>query len=217
MFADQARRLARSLGAFALIAGPVACAPKLQPLGGTPAPEVRLPPTKLPPAPTKVVFDWQLEDPDFSAKGDGVARITAPDSVRLDFFLAGGLGNGVAILIGNELRAPGPDFVKKLVPPPPLLWASLGRLAVPAEKDTVARVDGDLLRADIGAPVRWRVTFHGDTLTRLERVEGDRILEWIERTGARLRYRHETARRQLTLTIARTETSPPFDASIWRF
>ena len=122
------------------------------------------------------------------------------------------------MLVGEELRAPGPAIVRKLVPPAPLLWAALGRLAVPPERDTVARVDGDLLRADIGRPVQWRVTFRGDTLVRLERVDGERVIEWVERTSPnRVRYRHETARRQLTLTVASMERSNPFDASIWRF
>ena len=215
-FVERSRCGARRVWVVMLAAAVAGCAPRLRPLAGAPAPGARLPAPGIPATPTKLVFDWELDDPDFAARGDGVARIVGPDSVRLDFFVAGGLGNGVAVLIGNELRAPGPDFVRRLVPPPPLLWAALGRLAIPPERDTVARVDGELLRADIGAPVRWRVTFRGDSLVRLERVDGDRILEWVERTGNRLRYRHETSKRQLTLTIARTESSPPFDASIWR-
>lgn len=195
-----------------------ACAPRLRPLVGAPAAVVRLPPTRLPPSPTRTVFDWHLEDQDFVARGDGVARTASPDSARLDFFVGGGMGSGAAVLIGSELRAPGPDMMRRLVPPAPLLWAALGRLAIPPEADTAARVDGGLLRADIGRPVRWRVSFRGDTLVRLERVDGDRVVEWVERlTATRVRYRHETARRQLTLTVASTETTTPFDASIWRF
>ena len=207
----------RALGVL-LLASLVACAPRLRPLSGAPSVMVRLPATRLPPSPTRVVFDWHLEDQDFVARGDGVARIASPDSARLDFFVGGGMGSGAAVLIGSELRAPGPDMVRRLVPPPPLLWAALGRLAIPPESDTVARVDGGLLRADIGRPVRWRVSFRADTLVRLERVSDDRVVEWVERlTATRVRYRHETARRQLTLSVVSTETTTPFDASIWRF
>lgn len=213
-FADL--RLLVAVGSLALLA---ACAPRLRPLEGAPAPELRLPDTGLPPTPTKVVFDWQLDDQDFTARGEGVARLQAPDSARLDFFLAGGMGSGAAVLIGTELRTPpGPDFARRLVPPPPLLWAALGRLQLPPEADTVARVDGALLRADIGRPVRWRATFRGDSLQRLERVEGDRVVEWVERgADGRVRYRHESARRSLALTVVRRESSERFDASIWRF
>jgi hypothetical protein len=196
----------------------IACAPRLRPLAGVVPEVVRLPVTAIPRGHQRVVFDWELEDPDLVARGEGVARLAHPDSARLDFFVGGGMGAGVAILVGDDLRAPGPDMVRKLVPPAPLLWASLGRLAIPAERDTVARVDGGLLRADIGQPVRWRVSFRGDTLVRLERVDGGRMVEWVERTSpTSVRYRHEVARRELTLTVERRERSDPFDASIWRF
>jgi len=47
-----------------------------------------------------VVFQWELVDGEITARGDGVARIASPDSVRLDFFLGGGMGGGAAVLIG---------------------------------------------------------------------------------------------------------------------
>lgn len=197
----------------------VGCAPRVQPLPGTPAPAV-LPPARLPPGHRHIVFRWELEDVDLSSRGEGAARAAAPDSARLDFFLAGGLGGGAAVLIGEELRLPprGDDLARRLVPPPPLLWATLGRLAVPALRDTVARVDGDTLRADIGNPVAWRVTFVRDSLRRLERVEDGRVTEWVDRSGdGRVRYRHHASRRQLDLTILRSEDVRAFDPAIWVF
>jgi hypothetical protein len=105
-----------------------------------------------------------------------------------------------------------------LIPPAPLLWAALGRLAVPPAADTAVRVENGVVRADVGAPPAWRVTFRGDTLLRLDRVSGDRVAEWVERGPPdRVRYRHETAHRDLTLVIQRVvEESSPFDATIWR-
>lgn len=206
------RRALRAVAVLAL----AACAPRLAPLTGAPAP-ARLPRAILPAGSRQVVFEWQLQDPEFTGKGDGVARVTAPDSARLDFFIAGGMASGAAILIGDSLVAPGPELIKSLVPPPPLLWASLGRLAVPALPDTVVRVDGLTLRADIGQPVAWRATFRGDTLERLEHVRRGRVAEWLARIDAsHVRYRNEEARRQLDLTVRRTEPIPDFDASIWR-
>jgi len=175
-----------------------------------------LPTGAIPPAHQKLVFRWELRDADMATRGDGVARIASPDSVRLDFFLGGGFGGGAAVLIGDSLQVPGPDMARRLVPPRPLLWAALGRLDVPAERDTVVRVDGGLLRADIGAPARWRVTFRGDTLSRLERIEGGRVQEWVERgDGGAVRYRNESSRRTLSLVIQRTDAVPAFDPSIW--
>jgi hypothetical protein len=166
----------------------------------------------------KLVFNWELEDRDMSGRGEGVARLAAPDSARLDFYLAGGFGSGAAILIGDSVQAPGGDLVRRLVPPPTLLWAALGRVALPNLPDTVVRVDGTTLRADIGRPVAWRLTFQSDTLVRAERVDGGRVAEWMERSDAsHVRYRNEGSRRSLRLTITRTEEVPEFDASIWRF
>ena len=190
--------------------------PRIVPLQGAPQPARSLPSGIVPPAHQKLVFRWEMRDADMATRGDGVARIASPDSVRLDFFLGGGLGVGAAVMIGDSLQVPGPDAARKLVPPRPLLWAALGRLDVPAERDTVVRVDGTVLRADIGAPVRWRVTFQGDTLTRLERIEGGRLQEWVERgAGGAVRYRNEGTRRTLSLDIQRTDAVAPFDPSIW--
>ena len=105
---------------------------------------------------------------------------------------------------------------RKLVPPAPLLWAALGRLAITPMADTVVRVDADTLRADIRAPVAWRLTFVRDTLRKVERVDGGRVIEWVERFhDGRLRYRHEVSRRQLDLLITRSDEVSAFDPAIW--
>jgi hypothetical protein len=211
-FVDRSLLLA---GALALLGG---CRPpRIAPLEGAPAPVQTLPTGTLPGGNRQVTFKWELRDGDLTARGDGVARIASPDSVRLDFFLGGGFGAGAAVLIGDSLQVPGPEAARRLVPPRALLWAALGRLDVPAEPDTVVRVDGGVLRADIGSPVRWRVTFHGDTLTRLERVDGGRLQEWVERAADKsVQYRNEADRRSLSLVIQRSDAVPPFDPAIWR-
>jgi hypothetical protein len=196
-----------------------ACVPRLSPLTGAIAPAETLPHSSAPPGYHKIVFNWEFEDHEMNGRGDGVARIAAPDSVRLDFFLGGGFGGGSAVLIGDSLQIPGgPDLIRRLVPPPTLLWAALGRVALPNLPDTVIRVEGSTVRADIGRPVTWRLSFRGDTLTRAEHVDAGRVVEWMERTdSAHVQYRNESARRSLKLTITRTDVVPEFDASIWRF
>ena len=204
---------------LATIAFTSACAPpRIAALPGAPAPVQRLPTGQLPPGHRKVVFEWEFKDSDLTARGDGVARIASPDSVRLDFFLGGGTGGGAAILVGDSLIVPGPDMARRLVPPRSLLWAAFGRLDLPAERDTVVRVDGAVLRADIGSPTHWRVTFRGDTLTRLERVDGGRLQEWVERSAdKRVQYHNESSRRSLSLVIQRSDAVPEFSSSIWHF
>jgi hypothetical protein len=209
--------VSRVPAALALVVLVAACAPpRVPPLQGAPAPVQRLPVGELPPGNRRIVFKWELRDGDLTARGDGVARIASPDSVRLDFFLGGGFGGGAAILIGDSLTVPGPDMARKLVPPRALLWAALGRFDIPADRDTVVRIDAGTVRADIGAPVRWRVAFRGDTLTRLERVEDGRLQEWVERSAdQRVEYRNEGARRTLSLVIQRSDAVASFDPAIW--
>lgn len=166
-----------------------------------------------------MVFRWRLEDPDFIGRGEGAARFAHPDSARIDFFLAGGLGGGAAVLIGADLRLSDGTgtLTRRLIPPAALLWAALGRSAVPPARDTMVRVDANSLRADIGKPVEWRLTFARDTLRKVERVKAGRIVEWVARfPDGRVRYRNEVSRRQLDLTVTRSDYATTFDAAIWK-
>jgi hypothetical protein len=193
----------------------VACLPSAAPLPGVIAPDRSLPALALPPGHRQVVFSWEYQEGDVAARGDGAVRIAPPDSARLDFFLGGGLGGGMVILIGDSLRAPHADLVRRYIPPAPMMWAALGRLAIPALPDTVVKLDGDLLRADVGRPVQWRVAIHGDTLVALERIDNGKIAERLTRNanGSAV-YESPGARRKLELTVLR-EQPGSFDASIW--
>jgi hypothetical protein len=209
------RRILLSAALAPLLTG-AACGPKVAPLEGTLAP-ARLPRTELPAVNQRIRFTWAYEDLDMRGRGDGVARVSPPDSVRLDLFLAGGNSGGRAVLIDNDLRAPGGLMIRSFLPPPPMLWAALGRLHIPPAADTSIRVDGDTTRADIGRDPRWRVTFVGHDLRRLELIQGDRLQQWMERAPHRtVTYRHLRANRALDLTIIRIDTVPGFDATIWR-
>jgi hypothetical protein len=194
-----------------------ACVPRARPLAGAPAPQaIVLPRADLPASAQRVVFNWRYEEDGFSARGDGVARVAPPDSARLDFFLAGGLGGGWAILVADSLSSPGSDVARRLVPPAPMLWAALGRLAVPSARDTTIRVSGDTVRADVAAAGRtWRVVFEGARLASLEHLVGGRVVERVTRDGARVRYTQVPERRSLAIDVQRTEASAPFPPAIW--
>lgn len=191
------------------------CAPAVPPLTGVPAPERSLPSLGLSDGHRRVVFKWEYQEGDIAARGDGAVRTAYPDSARLDFFLGGGLAAGSAVLIGDTLRAPRRDLVQKYLPPIPLLWAALGRLAIPALADTVVRIDGEVLRADVGRPLEWRVTARGDTLVELTHVSRGKVTESLSRSGNKvITYEAPAARRRLRLTIL-TDDIGSFDASIW--
>jgi hypothetical protein len=199
----------------ALVLVSVACAPAAAPLKGVLAPDRSLPPIALRAGHRHIVFKWDYQEGSIAARGDGSIRTAAPDSARLDFFLGGGLGAGGAILIGDSLRTPHADLARRYIPPTPLMWAALGRLAIPALPDTVVRVDGELTRADIGRPLQWRVAIRGDTLIELDHISDGHITESVTRdSGGSLTFVSPGARRTLRLTIVREEPGS-FDASIW--
>jgi hypothetical protein len=193
----------------------LACAPAASPLKGVLAANRTLPPIGLPSGHRHIVFRWEYQEGDIAARGDGSIRTAAPDSARLDFFLGGGLGAGGAILIGDSLRTPSADLARRYIPPTPLMWAALGRLAVPPLPDTVVKVDGPLTRADIGRPLQWRISIKGDTLVELDHVSSGRITESLTREAdGTMTFHSPGARRTLRLTIVREEPGS-FDASIW--
>ena len=198
---------------FLLALAIAACAPRIRPLVGIPHPN-RLPATVLAPGHARLVFRWEYGDPIFSAKGEGVARIAPPDSVRLDFFADGGLGGGYALLIGDSLSTPANDDARRYLPPVPLLWAAMGRLQV-FSADTTTQLDGDTLRAEIGTSPRWRVAFAGSSLLSVERIEGKRLRESVRRDSSTISYRNFGSRRRLTLIVMRRLSDPPYDEAIW--
>jgi hypothetical protein len=206
------------------------CAKSAIPLRGVPTSEA-LPPTALAPRPQQMRFTWSYRDETFEANGDGVVRVQAPDRARLDFFLRNGMAGGYAILIGDSLTVPGIDLVRRFLPPVPLLWATLGRVALPPTRDTVARRDGDTLRADLGdlrggdaskaIGRAWRLALTGRDLVRVDRIEQGKVVEWVTRSrGAtgqwELRYVHERAKRGLRIVVTDTLTVEGFDDAIWR-
>lgn len=210
-------RTRRSLAFIAIAASVFGCAPKAPPLTGRIAP-AHIPETSLPNLHRQIVFNWVFSDGSYKAKGDGAARVAPPDSVRLDFFVSNGMGGGFARLIGDSLTVPNQtdSRVHEYLPPVPMIWATLGRFAVPSLPDTVARVDGDTLRVEIGRGPRWRATFAGSLLRRLELIDGDRIRERTVRDDDRhVMYERTDAHRSLSLTVVRVDTVSNFDASIW--
>ncbi len=216
-----------------------ACAPLplARPLVGLPAPVGALPIAMLPPAHHVVRFKWRYQELAFSASGDGAARIAYPDSARFDFVAGGSTGGGGrALLFDSTLVAPGAGGIERYLPAIPLLWAALGRLAVPSAADTVVRVEGDTIRADIGPAnaadgkdaTVWRVEFASGELVSLARLRGGRVREMVRRNGGAgagvhgagdvagsVQYERFDSRRSLTLTQVRSEAVPEFDPTIW--
>ena len=214
-----ARRVAamrQGLLAGIMLTGVVACARPVAPLRGTPTAPATLPRIELSGA-KRIDFRWDYSEEFIVARGEGVARIAAPDSARLDFFADGGFGSGYALLFGEHFVTPGGDLVRNILPSAPMMWAAVGRLAVPALPDTIATVDGGILRADIGRGPTWRISISDGRLASLEYIEEGRLAESVTRApDGSVRYANPKTRRMLRITITREETVQGFDASIWR-
>jgi len=205
----------RSLLLCATSAFVAGCAPRVAPLKGAPAPNRSLPSIQLSGRHRHVSFRWNYEENSLLTNGEGARRASAPDSARFDLFLNGGVPVGYAILVGDSLRGPHIDQIRRVLPPPAMMWAVLGRLAIPPLPDTVVNVEGETIRADIGRPAAWRVTIKGNRLMQLARLNGGRIAEVVTRDeGGRLLY-EVPGRRKLWLGIIRDEEVPAFDATIW--
>jgi hypothetical protein len=205
--------------ATAVLSTGMACAPHAAALPGTFAAPTRIPAARLAPGAQQVVFRWEYRDPDMFATGEGAARVAAPDSVRIDLFLDRGMGSGYAIVIGDSAWSPGGEQLHRFLPPVSMLWAALGRLAVPAG-DTTVRVDGATTGSDIarGTTV-MRVAFAGERLSTIEHIEGGAIRERVARpagTPETIQYEQFAAHRSLTLTVTRRQFAAGFDAKIWQ-
>jgi hypothetical protein len=175
-----------------------------------------IPATRLDPGHSRLIFRWTYDDPLFAARGEGVARIASPDSVRLDFFVDGGVVGGSAILFGDSIITPPEADGRRYLPPVPLLWAALGVFRI-TSPDTLARIQGDTLWVDLGTVQTWRAAFAGAGLASVERIDGGRRREMVRRDSTLVTYRSYSSRRRLTLSGLRRVPEKPFDPSIWRF
>jgi hypothetical protein len=210
-----------TLALTAVMASAMACATgtRARPLAGVATEAaVALPLFELPDGHRRIAFKWELNDNALIFRGDGLARLAAPDSARVDLVMGGLFGGGASVtLIGDSTRVPPNATMTHLIPSAPLLWATFGRLAIPALPDTVIRMSGDTLRADIGSPAQWRVTAVNRALLRLERISDGRIVESVDRTpGKPVRY-ESANRRTLIMTLVRDDSIPGFDRAIWTY
>ena len=207
----------RPSAAAAAVALSLGCAPRARPLAGAPT-TAAVPAARLPAGHQRLTFRWEFSDGEVGFKGEGVARVAAPDSARLDFFVDNGMGGGRAVLIDGTLLVPrGAEQIRRVLPPVPLLWAALGRLALPPAPDTTVRSEGRLLRAEVGTDPRWRMTFDGGRLVELTRIDGGRVAERVSRAAdGEVQYLHLTAQRRLSLTKVAATPAGDFDAAIWR-
>lgn len=173
-----------------------AAAPLLVACGGFPAPPMPAPAAYRPAAvsdaqawssesaPTErtlIRFKWVYRDGSNGAKGSGAIRLSAPDSLRLDFRGPLGQGRGAAAVVAaRTLWADPADQVDKFVPNFQLLWGMLGTALAPAPGATVLSAGDERVTA-------WRYIAGADTTDYLRtRVGASQMLTDVRSGGVRI-------------------------------
>lgn len=129
----------------------------------------------------EIRFDWKYGDLRGDVRGEGVARFSPPDSLRLDLFSSGELAMAVAWVSG-ELRSQG-QIEDVEIPPLPLAFAMAGliRPGVTAAPEAYAVGSDSVLAFADGEVRRYYFLREG----RIRRVEDRRRGTTVRRVNLR--------------------------------
>ncbi len=130
---------------------------------------------------TLIRFRWQYRDGSNGAKGSGAIRLSAPDSLRLDFRGPLGQGRGAAAVVAaRTLWADPADQVDKFVPNFQLLWGMLGTALAPSSGAAVFVAADERVTA-------WRYVAGADTTDYLRTRVGEvQMLTDVRSAGVRI-------------------------------
>jgi hypothetical protein len=173
-------------------------------------------------SPTAVTFSWQLAEEGLRLSGRGVARVLPPERARLDLFLGNGEPAARAVLVGEDLRLP-VLMPGGVIPPPPLLWATLGVYRPGPGRTEVRTGDGGMREVtvylDSGESVRY--DFTGERMRAAYLAQGGSItrevrLEWGDgELPSSARYRDLASFRELVITSEEVRQVAGFPPDIW--
>lgn len=174
--------------------------------------------------PTRIDFEWQLNEQGSRVSGQGVARIEPPYRARLDLFH--NMETAVtAALVGDDLRLP-PGAPDDVLPPVELMWATLGVFRPFAGTELIGgdRLvdDGERLRYQSPGGRELHFDLRGERVEAAEVVEDGSVVEWVRletdpegRYPLRATYRNLVDYRELTITRTGVSDAEPFDPAIW--
>ncbi|HEX6133114.1 MAG TPA: hypothetical protein VFZ24_03985 [Longimicrobiales bacterium] len=184
--------------------------------------ETRLEAATAPARRAQIFFDWNMTDRDARFSGRGVLRLDTTGRARVDLFAARGETLAAAVLEGETMRV-APANAATLLPPPALLWASLGVFRRPSDAPlTGTAVTGDRITLEYTRDrTVWRFQFQGERL---------RSTEWTDGTGRRTVvltgeaalelpeqavFRDWTEFRELTIRVTEVEEKAAFEPDVW--
>lgn len=172
-----------------------------------------------------MLFDWNLSEQGVRASGRGVARVEPPYRARLDLFMGNGETVARAALVDDDLRVP-PGVPEGIIPPPRLLWASLGVFR-PGGGAFLLGAEGRREEAvslrygfDGGEELRYRIV--GDRIVEAELLSGGHAVHQVtlsaeaeDRYPREATYRNLAAFRELRLVRRSVENVEPYPPDIW--
>ena len=170
-----------------------------------------------------VAFDWTLVDGGSRFRGAGAARIADDMRARLDLFGPQDVLYLSAILRDDRLTMP-PGVPAQVVPPAPLLWASLGVIRPPTGSEVqVAEVrDGETRLVYRAADGTWTFRSRDGALVHAEWQTSAGARHTVELTGStagappqHARYRDWQEYRELVLELEQQEEVDAFPPETW--
>ena len=172
-----------------------------------------------------IAVRWRFGDAELEVSGRGAVRVTPPDSLRVDVRGPLGFGRGTLVLAGPTAWADPESLVRQVLPSRFLIWAMLGVVQAPDSAERFERGGAGarlLLRVVEAGAVVTTFKFHGDTLTGVVRMRGDRMagrLALVRDGGGRLV--HATAEdlerhARLKFDIDSRTPTGAFPVEVWR-
>ena len=173
------------------------------------------------PARAQVTFDWNLTDRDARFSGRGVLRLDSGRRGRVDLFGPRGETLAAAIVEDGVMRVV-PQSAEAMLPPPAMLWASLGVFRRPVEAPlTGTRRSDDGISLEYARDrTQWSFRFENDRLRAAEWTDGSGRRS-VELTGtadgfpAQAIFRDWTEFRELTLRVTEVEERAAFEPDVW--
>ncbi|HEX6309818.1 MAG TPA: hypothetical protein VFZ69_16720 [Longimicrobiales bacterium] len=184
--------------------------------------ETRLVAATTPSNRAQIFFDWNMTDRDARFSGRGVLRLDTTGRARVDLFAARGETLAAAVLEGETMRVV-PANAANLLPPPALLWASLGVFRRPSDAPLTgtAAADGTVTLEYTREPTVWRFQFGDDRLKSTEWTDGTGrrtvVLTGEAALGlpAQAVFRDWTEFRELTIRVTEVEEKAAFEPDVW--
>ncbi len=176
--------------------------------------------------PIRAVFRWRINEAGARFTGQGVIRMEPPYRARLDLFLNNGEAVLTAALVDDELRLPG-TAPEGLVPPAPLLWASLGVF----RPGRLSRLIGGTSVDSTGVRLEYRIPQGGEAHFRFDngratsgellrggRVEQTLRIDWgpdSDIVPQSTVYRNLASFRELEIDVEVVEFVESYPPDIW--